>query len=178
VTQGGSDGHEGPERRDGRLEFTERFASVLIEGGIPRMPARVFAALLAADSARLTSAQLADLLQASPAAISGGVRYLVSVGMVRREGEPGSRRHHYQVPENVWDEVMKLQDRLLDRWTTVLRQGVGLLGADTPAGLRMADSVDYFEFVSSELPAIMARWQARKASLNETAAGHQELSAR
>jgi len=178
VTQGGSDSHQVPERRDGKLEFIERFASVLIEAGIPRMPARVFAALLAADSARLTSAQLADLLQASPAAISGGVRYLIGVGMVRREGEPGSRRHQYQVPENVWDEVMKLQDRLLDRWTMVLRQGVDLLGAQTPAGLRMADSVDYFEFVSSELPAIMARWQARKALLTGERPGTQDLAAR
>src|ERR1700722_255537 len=178
VAHWGSAGRPAEDGRTGMLEFTERFASVLIEAGIPRMPARVFAALLAADSARLTSAQLADLLQASPAAISGGVRYLIGVGMVRREGEPGSRRHQYQVPENVWDEVMKLQDRLLDRWTMVLRQGVDLLGAQTPAGLRMADSVDYFEFVSSELPAIMARWQARKALLTGERPGTQDLAAR
>ncbi|HEX7994495.1 MAG TPA: MarR family transcriptional regulator, partial [Streptosporangiaceae bacterium] len=86
--------------------FIERFASVLVEAGIPRMPARVFSALLATDSGRLTAAELADQLQASPAAVSGGVRYLIGVGMVSREGEPGSRRHHYRVPDHVWDEVV------------------------------------------------------------------------
>jgi DNA-binding transcriptional regulator GbsR (MarR family) len=143
--------------------FIERFASVLAEAGIPRMPARVFAALLAADSSRLTAAELAVRLQASPAAVSGGVRYLTQVGMVRREAEPGSRRHYYRVPDDVWDEVIRLRDRLMDRWTTVMREGVELLGADTPAGARLTESVRYFEFVSAELPHVLARWRERKS---------------
>ncbi len=145
--------------------FVERFASVLVEAGIPRMPARVFAALLATDSGRLTAAELSDQLQASPAAVSGGVRYLIGVGMVSREGEPGSRRHHYRVPDDVWDEVVTGRDRLLARWTAVLRDGIDIVGARTPAGARLADSVQYFEFVTAELPRVLARWQERKAAL-------------
>ncbi len=178
MTMGGSDGQADGDGHARMMEFIERFASVLNDAGIPRMPARVFAALLAADSARLTAGELADLLRASPAAISGGVRYLIGVGMVRREGEPGSRRHHYRVPDNVWDEVMKSRDRLLDRWTAVLRDGISLLGADTPAGLRMADSVDYFEFVSSELPAVIARWQERKLAVSRGEVGQAMRSCR
>ena len=153
-------------------KFIEQFASVLVEAGIPRMPARVFAALLAEDSGKLTAAELSEQLQASPAAVSGGVRYLIGVGMVRREGEPGSRKHHYRVPDNVWDEVVRSRDRVLERWTTVLREGIALLGADTPAGARMADSVDYFEFVSAELPRVIARWQERKAAMNPGTSGN------
>lgn len=152
---------------DAVSRFTERFASVLVEAGIPRMPARVFAALLAADSGRLTAAELAGRLQASPAAVSGGVRYLIGVGMVSREGKPGSRRHHYRVPDNVWDEVISSRDRLIARWTAVLRDGIELLGADTPAGARLADSVRYFEFVSAELPQVLAKWRKHKAALDE-----------
>src|SRR5215467_8982466 len=98
------------------LSFVERFASVLTEAGIPRMPARVFAALLASDSGKLTASELSGMLLASPAAVSGGVRYLIGVGMVRREGEPGSRRYYYRVPDDVWDEVIRLRDRLMAKW--------------------------------------------------------------
>ena len=159
------------EREAALSKFIERFASVLVEAGIPRMPARAFAALLASDSGKLTAEELSSQLQASPAAVSGGVRYLIGVGMVRREGEPGSRRHHYRVPDNVWDEVMRDRDRILERWTAALREGIDLLGADTPAGARMADSVDYFEFVSAELPRVNARWQEHKASMSRKTAG-------
>ena len=145
--------------------FVERFASVLVEAGIPRMPARVFAALLPTDSGRLTAAELSEQLQASPAAVSGGVRYLIGVGMVAREGEPGSRRNHYRVPDSVWDEVISSRDRLMARWSAVLRDGIEVVGADTPAGARLAESVQYFEFVSGELPRVLARWQERKAAI-------------
>jgi predicted transcriptional regulator len=157
-------GQGGPERNGPEVgRFIERFAAVLTEAGIPRMPARVFTALLATDSGRLTAAELAAQLQASPAAVSGGVRYLMGVGMVNREGEPGSRRHHYRVPDHVWDEIVSSRDRLMARWTAVMREGVALLGADTPAGARLAESVEYFDFVSAELPRIVARWRERKA---------------
>jgi len=159
------------DRRERVLRFTERFGSVLVESGVPRMPAWIFAALLATDSGSLTSAELCDLLQVSPAAISGGARYLIGVGMIRREGQPGSNRHHYRVPDDVWDFLFRDRDRVLERFTATFRQGVGLLGADTPAGARMAESVDYFEFVSAELPAILAKWQARKAAAHSVSAG-------
>src|SRR5262249_12152225 len=50
--------------------FIERFASVLVEAGVPPMPARVFAALLVTDSGRLTAPRLPELPRASPAPMS------------------------------------------------------------------------------------------------------------
>ena len=70
-------------------QFIERFASLLADSGMPRMPARIFVALLTADTSSLTADELAGLLQVSPAAVSGGVRYLVQVGLVSRETEAG-----------------------------------------------------------------------------------------
>jgi DNA-binding transcriptional regulator GbsR (MarR family) len=171
LTAAGDGTSDGAPRRDaaGVTQFVERFAGVLVEAGIPRMPARVFAALLATDSGRLTAAELSDQLKASPAAVSGGVRYLIGVGMVRREGEPGSRRHHYRVPDHVWDEVVTGRDRLMARWTAVLREGIELVGAETPAGARLAESVQYFQFVSAELPRVLAKWKEHKAALDQEA---------
>jgi DNA-binding transcriptional regulator GbsR (MarR family) len=146
--------------------FIEDFASALTEMGVPRMPARVFVALLTSDPGRLAASELADQLGASPAAISGAVRYLLQVGLVRREGEPGSRRHYYRVPDDVWDELISLRNRAMARWTAVLREGVPALGADTPAGARIAESVRYFEFVSAELPLVIARWREHKTALD------------
>jgi DNA-binding transcriptional regulator GbsR (MarR family) len=168
----GAGGEEAGRERNGTevSRFVERFAAMLTDSGIPRMPARVFAALLATDSGRLTAAELAAQLQASPAAVSGGVRYLMGVGMVHREGEPGSRRHHYRVPDHVWDEVVSSRDRMMARWTTMMREGVTLLGADTPAGARLAESAEYFEFVSAEIPRVVARWREHKAAREAQAA--------
>jgi hypothetical protein len=151
--------------QDAVTRFVERFASVLVEAGVPRMPARVFAALLSTDSGSLTAAELAEMLRVSPAAVSGAVRYLTQVDMVSRERMPGSRRDHYRLYDGVFAEMISRRDQLLARWETVLREGAGAVGSGTPAGKRLAETVDYFSFVRGELPSVLKKWEEHKASL-------------
>jgi len=139
--------------------FIERFALDLAEAGMARMPARVFAALLADDHGRLTAAELAELLQVSPAAISGAVRYLTQLRMVSRGREPGERRDHYQVSSDMWYEVVARRDQLLARWEQDLQDGIKAVGPDTPAGARLEENRRYFEFLRHEAPKVMARWR-------------------
>ena len=56
---------------------------------------RVFAALMATEGGRLTSSEPATPLDISPAGVSGAVRSLIQVRMIRRERERGSRRDVY-----------------------------------------------------------------------------------
>jgi DNA-binding transcriptional regulator GbsR (MarR family) len=139
--------------------FIERFALDLTEAGMARMPARVFAALLANDDGRLTAAELAELLGVSPAAISGAVRYLTQLRMVSRGREPGERRDHYQVSSDMWYEVVARRDQLLLRWEQDLQDGIKAVGPDTPAGARLEENRRYFEFLRHEAPKVMARWR-------------------
>jgi len=145
-------------------DFIERFTGQLTQAGFPRTPARIFVALLTSDSSSLTAAELADLLQTSPASVSGGVRYLIQVGLVSATGEPGSRRQHYQMPADVWDEIVRLRNRQFIRWAADLRDGVDALGAGSPAGARLAETVRYFEFLSTEMSSLLARWREESAS--------------
>ena len=52
--------------RSPSAHFVERFALLLDEAGMPRMPARAFAAILAEDAGRLTARELAERLAVSP----------------------------------------------------------------------------------------------------------------
>ena len=145
------------------LSFVERFASVLVDGGVPRMPARVFAVLLATDSGRMTAAELAELLQVSPAAVSGAVRYLSQVSLISREREPGTRRDVYRVQYDLWYEAIIRREALLERWQHALAEGVEAVGPDTPAGRRLAESVDFFAFLQTEMPALLTRWREQRS---------------
>jgi predicted transcriptional regulator len=145
--------------------FIERFAAMLVEAGFARMPARVFVALLASDSGRRTAAELSELLQISPAGISGAVRYLAQLDLVVREREPGSRRDHYRVHDDAWYESTVRREQLLTRWAASVREGIDVLDPDTPAGARLAETLAFFEFLEVETPALLARWHARRAAL-------------
>jgi DNA-binding transcriptional regulator GbsR (MarR family) len=144
-------------------QFIERFTAILTQAGFPRTPARIFVALLTADSSSMTAAELGELLQASPASVSGGARYLLQVGLITAEGEPGSRRQHYRMSVHVWQDIVSLRDRQFARWAAELQDGTRILGESSPAGLRMAETVRYFEFISGEMAGLLSRWKQQES---------------
>lgn len=129
---------------------------------MPRMASKVFAALLATDSGKLTAADLGEQLQVSPAAVSGAVRYLIQVGMVARRRESGSRRDHYVLHSDFWYELMVSDMTSMRGWSEAFEYGVHALGQDTPAGARILDSMEFFEFLQREWPALMEKWRNRR----------------
>jgi DNA-binding transcriptional regulator GbsR (MarR family) len=151
--------------------FVERFAADMTEAGMQRMASRVFACLLASEEGALSSAELADRLQVSPAAISGAVRYLSQVHMVSREREPGSRRERYQVHVDVWYEALTDRDSTLVRWSNTLRAGAQALGPGTAAGRRLTETEAFFDFMKGELADMLERWRAHRDRLRAEA-GH------
>ena len=152
-----------PEAKDPLFDYIERFAAVLVAAGFPAMPARVFVALQVTDSGRLTAAELAGMLRISPAAVSGAVRYLIQVGLVHKERVPGSRRDYYRTPGNMWDDLLRMRDQVMSRWTALAREGIDLVGPDTPAGERLTEQAAFLEFVTKELSEVLARWEQYRA---------------
>ena len=155
--------HELVNRENHRsAEFVEHFALLLDEAGMPRMPARAFAAILADDAGRLTARELAERLSVSPAAVSGAVRYLAQAGMVSRGREPGARVDDYRIHDDVWYETYAHRGEMLARWEHAMDEGAAALGRDTPAGRRLEETREFFAFLREELPALMARWRERQ----------------
>ncbi len=172
MTQSQKDGRDtGTTGRDAAAvgRFVERFAAVMAEAGIPPMAARVLAALLATDTGHLAAADLAGLLRASPASISGGVRYLIQIGLVSKEREPGSRRDRYRVIDDIWYQSAIRQDSVLTRWVITASEGLDVLGAESPAGQRIGESMEYFAFMQREIPALLARWREYRQNLGMAA---------
>jgi DNA-binding transcriptional regulator GbsR (MarR family) len=148
---------------DPLFDYIERFAAVLVVAGFPPMPARVFVALLVTDSGHLTAAELAALLQISPAAVSGAVRYLIQLGLVHKERVPGSRRDYYRMPPNMWDDMLRMRDQVMARWTAMVREGIDLVGRDTAAGARLAEQAAFLEFAADQFAGVLARWDRYRA---------------
>ena len=100
---------------DAVRRFTEQFGNLLAETGWPRMAGQVFAAILSSVDGRMTAADLSDQLQASPAAVSGAVNYLLQLRLATREREPGTRRDVYVVQDDAWYQTMMTENASLIR---------------------------------------------------------------
>lgn len=150
-------------RDQARLRFVERFALVLADSGVPRMPARVFAYLLSADSDRHTAAELVHGLRVSAGAVSGAVRYLTQIGVLVREREPGARVDHRRLTNiDIFNAVLEQRAGAAQGYEEVAAEGVASLGPASPGGRRMRETQEFFAFMRAERPRILARWEQHR----------------
>jgi DNA-binding transcriptional regulator GbsR (MarR family) len=146
--------------------YAEQFGNLLAETGWPRMAARVFAAILGSEQGRLTAAELSDQLQASPAAISGAVRYLLQMRLASRERDPGSRRDVYLIQDDFWYQSMMRQDTFLVRWEESVQQMLKAAGKGTVTSRKLRATLGFLEFIQEEVDALSDRWVKRKAEID------------
>lgn len=141
-----------PHGRDAEAvrEYEETFTTYLMQAGAPKMMSRVLACLHTTDAGSLTAAELVQRLQVSPASISKAITFLESQGLVRRERDD-RRRERYVVDDDVWYQSMIASARANAQLAETARQGVGILGADTPAGIRLENIARFVDFVGESI---------------------------
>ena len=148
------------------LAAVEQVATLLADGGMPRMAARVFAYALAEDSDRYTAADFAEGLRISPAAVSGAVRYLTTTRLLFKERAPGSRADLYRVyDEDVWSSIMAARLPMLEVWEKAVHDAADTVGLDTRGGRRLRETEEFFRFTRIETEAMIERWQRHRRSL-------------
>jgi DNA-binding transcriptional regulator GbsR (MarR family) len=147
--------------------FRERFAQIMVESGMPRMAARVYAALLVTDSGKLSAAELAEQLGVGAPAISGAVKYLMRVRLVERGREPGTRHDFCRIHEHTWSHFISQSDPMLVRVQAGADEGTALLGLDSPAGQRLEETRRFFAFMREEIKQSMAKWSQLQAAERE-----------
>lgn len=144
-------------------DMMEHSAAVLTAAGFPKMPARVLMALTVTESAGLTAAQLAERLDVSAAAISGAVRYLQTLGIVRRLSQNGSRRDLYQMPSD-WYSLMVSNSPIYGVLADQAETGLAAIDdpAD-PATERLRDMAGFYRFMQERLPGMINEWEQIRA---------------
>jgi DNA-binding transcriptional regulator GbsR (MarR family) len=148
-------GPEAPPQAHGRdaeavREYEETFTAALVVSGLPRMMSRVLVCLYTTDAGSLTASKLVQRLHVSPASISKAITYLESQGLVRRERDE-RRRDRYVVDDDVWYQSMIASAQANNLVIQIARQGVGILGPDTPAAARLENIARFLDFVSESI---------------------------
>ncbi|MEU8424184.1 helix-turn-helix domain-containing protein [Micromonospora sp. NPDC048835] len=139
-------------------EYGEALTTVLMASGVSKMPARVLTHLFITDSGSLTASQLAQRLQVSPASISKAITFLESQSLVRRERDE-RRRDRYVVDNELFYQATIASARANDQLVATAREGVAILGPQTPAAARLENIARFLDFISESI--VRAAEQAR-----------------
>ncbi|MEU6667070.1 helix-turn-helix domain-containing protein [Streptomyces sp. NPDC046727] len=139
--------------------YTETFTTLFMQQGLPKMASRVLACLYTTDEGSLTASALAQRLQVSPASVSKAVTLLEGLNLIRRERDE-RRRERYVVDNELWYQGMITAARSHAQLAETARQGVRILGPDTPAAVRLENIARFVDFVGESM--VRAAEQARE----------------
>jgi DNA-binding transcriptional regulator GbsR (MarR family) len=131
-------------------EYEETLTTVLMASGLPKMTARVLTCLFTTDAGSLSASQLAQHLRVSPASISKAIAFLESQSLVRRERDE-RRRDRYVVDDELFYQATIATVRANDQLVETARQGVAILGPDTPAATRLENIARFLTFISESI---------------------------
>ena len=150
-------------RTDGRDpaavgQFEQRFTEALVQMGMPRMICRVLTCLMTTDSGSMTSAELVRRLQVSAASISKAIGVLEGLQLVRRERD--GRRERYIVDDDVWYQASIASGHTNNVFAEAALDGAEILGPDTPAGARLADTGRFLKCLGEDLLRRSEHWHA------------------
>lgn len=137
--------------------FAARFTDLFVYDGMPRMQARVLTCLHLTDSGSLTAAELVRRLGVSPASISTAVRALEQRDLIRRERD-SPRRDRYYIDDRTWYRTTLNLARASEEKVEAARHGAEVLGATTPAGIRLNEIGRYLDYLGREMVQAVERW--------------------
>lgn len=129
------------------------------------MAGRILGWLLICDPPQQSLDELVKTLGASKGSISTMTRLLMKLGLIERASVPGERRAYFRVAPDAWYRLSKEHLARISAFRELTEKGLALLEGEDP-GLkqRLMEARDLHVFFERELPALMDRWEAGRAS--------------
>lgn len=146
------------------IDAAEQAAATMAAAGMPRMPARVMMALVAAPEGGYTAAELGERLGISAAAVSGAIKYLQQVHFIDRLSRPGDRRVRFALVQDSFYSSVASISPVYDRMAEYVDQIADAHDADPVAQERAAELAEFFRFMSSRMPRLIDEWRARRSN--------------
>ncbi|GAA2977384.1 DNA-binding transcriptional regulator GbsR (MarR family) [Microbacterium terrae] len=154
----------GSETEHPGVDAAEQAAAMLAAAGMPRMPARVMMALVGSPDAGYTAAELGDRLGVSAAAVSGAVRYLVSMRFIQRLSRAGDRRDRYDLVDDAWAGMIAANAPLYTALASQMEQ-IADENTDAPTSTARAREIaDFLRFLAARMPELADEWRAGRAA--------------
>ncbi|MFE3176115.1 GbsR/MarR family transcriptional regulator [Amycolatopsis sp. NPDC059090] len=111
------------------LQWVERVATFCVEEwALPPITGRILGLLMICDPPELSAGQIADTIQASRASLTSNMRFLTTIGLIRKVRVPGDRTTYYRIEDDAWHKVVQRKLDSLGAFGDIADEGMKLAG--------------------------------------------------
>jgi DNA-binding transcriptional regulator GbsR (MarR family) len=127
------------------------------------MAGRILGWLLISDPPYQSTAELADVLQASKGSLSTMTRLLLQMGFIERVAMPGFRRDYFRLKSGAWIEMIRQTVYELTAMRELAERGLKLTeNKDTELQQRLKEARDFYAYLEREYPLLIEQWEKER----------------
>jgi hypothetical protein len=140
--------------QDRITQWVERVATFCVEEwGLPPITGRVLGLLMICDPAEQSAGDIADTIQASRASLTSNMRFLTTIGLVRKVRRPGDRTTYYRIEDDAWHRVVQRKLDSLGAFGDIADEGLALAaGKDTERITAARESLTWLQDIAARNP--------------------------
>jgi predicted transcriptional regulator len=130
--------------------WVERLAVfVSSQYGITLVSARLLGYLMICDPPEQSAVQISDAIGAKRTSLGTSLRFLMAVGFVRRDKQPGDPLARYRIDNDAWMAVMRRRLAALVTFRDIAQDGIQMVGPADPRSERMRAARDSFDWLDA-----------------------------
>ena len=145
------------------LHFAEDWVMVFELLSVPRMSGRVWAVLAMSEEPYLSADDLEERLEASAGSVNTALQFLLRQRVIERVRVPGQRRHYFGLRPGSVEVLLGRRLAVLSELRDLAARGVREFTDRPVARARFQEVHEYYDWVSTELMAVMDRFRPGRA---------------
>jgi hypothetical protein len=145
------------------LHFAEDWGMVFELLSLPRMAGRVWAVLAMSEEAYLSADDLEERLEASAGSVNTALQFLSRQRVIERVRVPGERRHYFGLRPGSVEILLGRRLAVLSELRDLAARGIREFGDRPAARARFQEVHEYYDWISTELTALMDRFRPGRA---------------
>ncbi|AIJ26846.1 GbsR/MarR family transcriptional regulator [Amycolatopsis methanolica] len=117
--------------QDEVLRWVERVATFCVEEwALPPITGRILGLLMICDPPERSAGEIAEAIQASRASLTSNMRFLATIGLIRKVRVPGDRTTYYRIEDDAWHKVVQRKLDGLSAFDDIAAEGMALAGGN------------------------------------------------
>ncbi|ROS41403.1 GbsR/MarR family transcriptional regulator [Amycolatopsis thermoflava] len=115
------------DNQDDVLRWVERVATFCVEEwALPPITGRILGLLMICDPPERSAGEIAEAIQASRASLTSNMRFLATIGLIRKVRVPGDRTTYYRIEDDAWHKVVQRKLDGLSAFDDIADEGMAL----------------------------------------------------
>lgn len=135
------------------------------KSGISKISGQIIGWLMIADPPHQTMKDLTDVLEVSKSSISTNIRFIISVGFIKKFSMVGKRQDYYRINHGVWKDAFGKKLVSIMEFKTLIQRSLDIVPKKASSRKVIEEMAAMYSFYEDAFASMQDKWEKRRKEL-------------